>query len=197
MLHSHRRAYTILWLELWNDSEILVFIVRFHGYSWEVFVARGWMLALVYIINKLTSLIRISLHVQDQKQPKKWDICRDVGICVYVELQWGILWHGYGYLNWNRNYHNGEVWFTYRLNACLYIHSYKIRVCKENLLFLPSAAQRTAINRHMLKTGEVFVKYMLLRDIYAVLKANKALSKRRSLRASSSPRLRVVCIYIT
>jgi len=49
----------------------------------------------------------------------------------------------------------------------------------------------------VLKTEEVFIKCVLLRDLYTVLEANKALSRRRCLLPSSSPRLHVVCIYIT
>jgi hypothetical protein len=49
----------------------------------------------------------------------------------------------------------------------------------------------------VLKTEEVFIKYVLLRDLYTVLEANKALSRRKCLLPSLSPRLHVECIYIT
>jgi hypothetical protein len=64
-------------------------------------------------------------------------------------------------------------------------------------LFLPGAGKRIAISRDVLKTEEGFTKYVLLRDLYTVLEANKALSRRRCLLPSSSPRLHVVSIYIT
>jgi hypothetical protein len=60
--------------------------------------------------------------------------------------------------------------------------------CNKNFLFLPFAGKRIAINKDVLKTGEVFIKYLLLRDLYTVLEANKALSRRRFLLPSSSPR---------
>jgi len=48
----------------------------------------------------------------------------------------------------------------------------------------------------VLKTEEVFIKYMLRRDLCTVLEANKAHSRRRCL-LPSSPRLNAASIYIT
>jgi len=64
-------------------------------------------------------------------------------------------------------------------------------------LFLPGAGKRFARNRDVLKTEEVFIKCVLLRDLYTVLETNKALSRRRCLLPSSSPRLHVAFIYVT
>ena len=45
--------------------------------------------------------------------------------------------------------------------------------CNKNFLVLPFAGKRVSVNRHVLKTGEVFIKYVQVRDLYTVLRQAK------------------------